>query len=235
MSRAVEVRRAGGTVRLYVGGVLASQWHPRRTLAGGYWDALATAPLLLARPCRSALVLGLGGGAVVSVLRRVSAPPRVVGVEADRTVLRRAAAAFPLRGPDLEVVVDDARSYLERGDERFDLVVDDVYEMAARGASRPARDDLGWFPALVRRASVDGAVAVNFIDEDALRGARPALSRALESHRTVVRFDFDRWQNVVVAAAREGDGLERYEAAFAGAVPGREARARGFCLTAFRP
>jgi SAM-dependent methyltransferase len=232
-SRAVEVRRAGGTRRLYVGEVLATQWHPKRTLAGGYWDALGTAALLSPAPCRTALVLGLGGGGVVHVLRRVARPRRIVGVETDRRVLAAARRAFPLRGDDLEVVVEDARRFLARSRERFDLVIDDVYEMAARRATRLGAE-AAWFSALARRVAPRGVLAVNFVDAEAFDAARRGPLRRLSGFPAAFRFDFDAWQNVVVAAVRAPSSVARYEAAFAAAVPGREARRRGFALTAFR-
>jgi hypothetical protein len=230
----IVVRRVGATRRLYVGGVLASQWNPGRTLAGGYWDALATAPFLSEAPCETALVLGLGGGAVVHVLRGTVRPRRVVGVEADARVLRAARAEFPLEGEDLVVEVGDAVARARRPGERFDLVVDDLYEMASSRADRPAAEGEAWFRALARRTSPGGVLAVNFVDEAAYERARPALARALRSFRTVARFDFDGWTNVVVGATRAPGGIERYEAAFCGAVPDREARARGFRSTPVR-
>jgi hypothetical protein len=217
-----------------VGGVLASQWNPRRALTGGYWDALGTAPLLARGPCRSALVLGLGAGAVVQALRRFVRPARIVGVEADPSVLRAGSAAFRLRGPDLRVVVGDARRVVEAGTRRFDLVVDDVYEMVARRADRPAGVGARWFAALARRVAPGGVLAVNFVDPAAFRAARPGLFGALRGFSGAFRFDFDRWHNVVVAATRGPGDVARYESAFAGAVPGREARGRGFHLTRLR-
>jgi hypothetical protein len=230
----IEIRRAGRTRRLYVGGVLASQWNPGRTLAGGYWDALATAAFLSPARCETALVLGLGGGAVVHVLRGTARPRRIVGVEADERVLHAAAEAFPLAGEDLVVEVGDAVDRALRPGERFDLVVDDLYEMAECRADRPAVEGERWFRALARRTSPRGVVAVNFVDEAAYARARRALGRAWASFGTVVRFDFDAWRNVVVAATREPGGIERHEAAFRGAVPDREARARGFRSTPVR-
>lgn len=81
-------------------------------------------PFAIARP-ETALVLGAGAGNDVAAARRAGVP-HVTAVEIDRRV-----AAFgidhhpedPYGQPGVELVVDDARSFLRSTDERFDLVL----------------------------------------------------------------------------------------------------------------
>lgn len=78
---------------------------------------------------RSVLVLGLGAGSAVHLLRRthrIAAP--IVAVELDPEVVRLARRHFGLdRWRDLEIVVDDAAQFVERDPRRFDLVIVDVF------------------------------------------------------------------------------------------------------------
>src|SRR5687768_8715219 len=77
-----QVRSAGQSRRLYVGGVLHTSYNPGRAWTGSAWDLLTLPALTLPkqRPFR-ALVLGLGGGAVVQLLRRHQPPASTVAVD----------------------------------------------------------------------------------------------------------------------------------------------------------
>jgi spermidine synthase len=91
----------------------------------GYWAAL----LPSVRP-RRALVLGLGGGTVVHLLRRRFGPIAAVGVEADAAVLALARAELGLEVAGLEVVQQDALAYVADCRERFDFICVDLFRGA---------------------------------------------------------------------------------------------------------
>jgi len=81
------------------------------------------------RPIRSVLVLGLGVGSVVHLLRRdhgVRAP--ITAVELDPVMVDVARRHFDLdRWSNLEVVIDDAVAWARASRARFDLVVVDLF------------------------------------------------------------------------------------------------------------
>lgn len=84
------------------------------------------------REIQSVLVLGLGAGSVVHILRRdcgVRAP--ITALEIDPVVVELARAQFGLgRWKNLEVVVADAVEWVESSQRRFDLVVVDLFHEA---------------------------------------------------------------------------------------------------------
>jgi len=92
-------------------------------------DAALGATSVRQRRPRSVLVLGLGAGSIVALLRGrhgVDAP--IVGVEHDAEVLRLAREHFGLgawRG--LEIVVADAAAFVAADVRQFDLVVVDLF------------------------------------------------------------------------------------------------------------
>lgn len=100
-------------------------------------DAALGAIFVRDRAPRSVLVLGLGAGSIVALLRRrhgVRAP--IVGVEHDPEVLRLAREHFGLGGwSDLEIVVADAAAFVARDARQFDLVVVDLFVDSAVPAS----------------------------------------------------------------------------------------------------
>ncbi len=123
--------RANGRRTLEVGGVTQSvavteaDVHPASGPAlgpdGGYWG------LLLSPHCpKHALLLGVGGGTVATLLARRCADTRITGVERDATVIAVARSEFGL---------DDLT--------RLTLVEADAFEWAARHAvTEPATYDL---------------------------------------------------------------------------------------------
>lgn len=166
-----EVRSAGYTRRLYTDGVFHSELNLRRVVTGGIWDLL-TLPALMPPPgtIRRALVLGVGGGAVLRQLLHFLAPQVLVGVELNPVHLRLARRFFGLRDRRFELVQADARRWLTayRGP-RFDLIVDDVFGEQDGEPVRAVAADRPWFETLLRHLSPDGVLAMNFISPAELR------------------------------------------------------------------
>jgi spermidine synthase len=85
-----------------------------------------------AREVRSVLVLGLGAGSVVHLLRRdcaLKAP--ITALEIDPVMVELARAHFALDSwPNLEVITADAVAWTARTERRFDLVVVDLFHEA---------------------------------------------------------------------------------------------------------
>ena len=77
-----QVRTAGRTRRLYTNGVFHSQYNPANPVTGHVWDLLMI-PAFFHAPdsVQRVLVLGVGGGAVIGLLRRFVSPAAVVGFE----------------------------------------------------------------------------------------------------------------------------------------------------------
>jgi spermidine synthase len=110
-----------GRLALFVDGVVQSVAAEGREVEG-YWAAL----LPSVRP-RRALVLGLGGGTVVHLLRRRFGELAVVGVDDDGEVLALARAELALEQPGLAVVEGDAFAYVAACRERFDYICVDLF------------------------------------------------------------------------------------------------------------
>jgi len=195
-----------GVRELYVDGTFASCYEPGQVATGSVWDALAAGITALPRRRRgSVLLLGLGGGSAARVARALAPRARIVGVEIDRSVLRLARRWFDLDALGIEVVIDDARAYLERCRRRFDAVLEDVFIGTGRDAVKPE-----WLPqpGLARaahRLSPHGILASNALDE------APAVSAAMRClFSSVVRIEIDDYDNQIFVGcsrALTGRGL----------------------------
>jgi spermidine synthase len=75
------------------------------------------------------LVLGLGGGSVISLLRKdyhLSMP--ITAVEIDAAVLELGAKYFEINSyQDLDIIHEDAFEYVKKSEQIYDLIIVDVY------------------------------------------------------------------------------------------------------------
>lgn len=107
---------------LRVGGVIQSI-HVDEGYAPDIWDAM-----IPRRRPQNALILGLGGGTIATLLTRRWGPLPIIGVECDPAVVWLARHEFGLAELDnVRVVVEDAFSYVRRCDELFDTICVDLY------------------------------------------------------------------------------------------------------------
>ncbi|HHJ17895.1 MAG TPA: oxidoreductase [Gammaproteobacteria bacterium] len=159
-----QVRHAGRSVRLYTNGVLHSQYNPGRPLTGSVWDLLFLPAFFYpAGHIRRVLVLGVGGGAVLQLLRRFIQPELLVGVELNSVHLSVARRFFALRGRDVQLVQADAVAWVKqyRGP-GFDLIIDDLFGDCDGEPQRAVHAGPRWIKSLLRCLSDDGALVCNF-------------------------------------------------------------------------
>ncbi|CAJ1446707.1 unnamed protein product [Effrenium voratum] len=136
--------------------------------AGGpsVWDALAVPVLALPMTRPRVLILGLGGGTVARLLRRLKPEAILVGVEMDGEVIAAAKEFFDLEALQVEVVHQDGLAFLREEKRHFDLIIDDIFVGYARNLRKPR-----WLPwpglRLARRRLRPGGLLVSNALEDA--------------------------------------------------------------------
>ncbi|MBX3024765.1 methyltransferase domain-containing protein [bacterium] len=179
----VRVQRTREGTFLFVDGSCASVWRPGRAITEGSWDLLAAPVLLVAGQAPRVLLLGVGGGTVIRVIRALRPAAAVTAIDLDREVLAVARRAFALDRLGATIVCAEADAYLRSlpAPARFDVVIDDIYERAGAAMRKPR----GW-PATLRRALArlrpGGVLVCNALDR---RDAR-ALARALRRPATAL-------------------------------------------------
>ncbi len=138
---------------LRVGGVIQSVAVDER-YTSDVWDAM-----LPRRQPASALILGLGGGAIAQLMTRRWGPLPIVGVELDPAVVWLARQEFGLDDlPHLTIVIADAFEWVARCDQTFDAICVDLYT-----AGKMAHGVLGaaFLRDLLRLLSPRGEVTFN--------------------------------------------------------------------------
>lgn len=123
------VEKGGERVLELNEGVAAhSLYDPSTVLTGGNWDLPLVLPSLLERPVRRVAILGNAGGTVARAYRRFYPEARIDGVEIDPEVTEVGERFFGLeQGPLLRVYDQDARPFLLRTEERYDIIHVDAY------------------------------------------------------------------------------------------------------------
>jgi hypothetical protein len=106
-----------------------------------WWKALEGVSV---PPRPTVLMIGLGGGTQIHLLRRISTPRRITVIERDTAIIEVAREWFDLeRIPRLEFICADARAALpglSRLQRRFDFIMEDAaYGLEVEGAVYLAR------------------------------------------------------------------------------------------------
>lgn len=126
----VQVVQNGPERDLYLneGIVKHSEWRPDTVLTGDEWDMFLAVPPLLDRLVRRVAILGNAGGTTARAFGVFYPAARVDGVEIDPAVTAAARRFMGLgRVRNLRVITADARPFLRRTHERYDLIVVDAY------------------------------------------------------------------------------------------------------------
>jgi spermidine synthase len=161
---------------LRVGGVIQSIGVDE-TYQTDIWDAM----LPQQRPA-SALILGLGGGTIATLLTQRFGPLPITGVELDPAVVWLARHEFGLGALEhLRIVVEDAFAFASRCRETYSFICVDLYT-----AGKMAHGVLGrrFLQDVARLLTPEGEVAVNlwrspYLDDQLRRIGRELLVREI--------------------------------------------------------
>jgi spermidine synthase len=124
------VERSDGRRLLHLneGVAVHSVWRPDSVLTGGVWDAFLALPPLLGRDLERVAILGNAAGTTARALDVYYPRASIDGVELDPAVSRVGRRFFGMDDlARLSVHDEDARPFLRRTDERYDLIVVDAY------------------------------------------------------------------------------------------------------------
>lgn len=129
---AVQVTRWGSRVSLYTGKrYLQSSYDPQRLPQGTVFDWYLVAPWLAGTfrgQVGRMLVLGLGAGAVVKLYNRAYQVESITGVEIDPLIIELGRQYFALNDANLQIVIGEAGSFLEKDSQKYDLILVDTFK-----------------------------------------------------------------------------------------------------------
>ena len=165
-----EVRSAGKSIRLYTDGVFHSQYNSRQILTGHVWDLLMIPAFFLPEhSVKRVLVLGVGGGAVLHMLRYFISPDNITGVELNPVHLQVARRFFDLKHTSIKLIEADAICWLkDYQGEKFDIIIDDLFTEKDGEPVPVANANRAWFLSMLKHLTKQGLIVRNFISKDDL-------------------------------------------------------------------
>jgi spermidine synthase len=157
----VQVVERGGARRLYLneGVAVHSLWRPDTVLTGGVWDAFLAVPVLLDRQPRRLAILGNAGGTVARAFASFWPDVQIDGAEIDPAVSKAGRDYLGMSDNlRLRVYDADARPFLRRTDQRYDLIYIDAYRQPYVPFYLATRE---FFRLVRERLAPGGIVALN--------------------------------------------------------------------------
>ena len=127
-ARVVEQPDGQRELELNEGQAVHSVYRPGTYLTDNIWDEYLVGPFaVLERPPAKIAILGNAAGTTARAYGRYFPDTEVHGVEIDAELSRLGREYFDMRNPRLRLFHEDARPYLRRTDERYDVIMVDAY------------------------------------------------------------------------------------------------------------
>lgn len=131
----IQVVQVGDETQLVLneGVGIHSIYNPHQLLTGGPWDYFMIAPYFNNPPftpsqVRKVAIIGLGAGTAVREFTAAYGPLPIDGVEIDGTIVDLARQYFHMNEPNLHVIVQDGRYFLQTTTQKYDVIGIDAYQ-----------------------------------------------------------------------------------------------------------
>jgi spermidine synthase/MFS family permease len=131
----IQVVRVGDELQLVLNEGLGihSIYNPNQILTQGPWDYFMVAPYFNKPPftqdqVHRVCVIGLGAGTIPHEMSAAYGPIPIDGVEIDGTIVDLARHYFHMNEPNLHVVVQDGRYFLQTTSQQYDVIGIDAYQ-----------------------------------------------------------------------------------------------------------
>jgi predicted membrane-bound spermidine synthase len=140
-----------------------SVYEQNSILTGAYWDYFLVAPYFNNPPytpvqLRRVAIIGLGAGTAARELTAAYGPIPIDGVEIDGTIIDLARQYFHMNEPNLHVLIQDGRSWLDTTSQQYDEIAIDAYQQPYVPFQFTTRE---FFQAVRNHLTPTGVVAVN--------------------------------------------------------------------------
>lgn len=135
---------------------------PDSLITKNYWDYFTVIPFY--KPTNKTLLLGVAGGNISALLHQYFPHMKITGVEIDPAIVDAAKKYFDLEQPNLEIKIDDARSFLHHTPNTYDLIIMDVYHDLNIPNHLSTKE---FFSLAKSKLNTHGTVAINVAHSDA--------------------------------------------------------------------
>jgi spermidine synthase len=171
------IRSLGFGTYLQVGGLTQS--------GGVVYDVWkSTLKQIKNKDIKSVLVLGLGGGSVVTLINKYFPKVKITGVDIDIKMVEMGRKYLGLNKLDLDIVIQDAFKFCLKDKNKYDLIVVDLY----RGDTFPKAFESAEFLDIIKKLLEDkGMIIFNRLYYGEKRREATKFGDLLEKHFLVVK------------------------------------------------
>jgi spermidine synthase len=164
----IQVVKNDGTYELVLneGQAIHSLYNPSQPVSGGEWQFFLPAPFFNRAPytpsdLKTVCVIGLGAGTIPrNIDDTFGTQAQIDGVELDPKIVQLGRQYFAMNEPNLHVIVNDGRYYLETTAKKYDFIAIDAYQQPYIPFQLTTRE----FFSLVRsHLTPQGVVAINVL------------------------------------------------------------------------
>lgn len=126
--RVIQQEDGDRVLELNEGQAMHSLYRPGTVLTGNYWDACLVLPFAVSgEPPRRMAILGNAAGTTARGYGKYFPTTKIDGVEIDGELAEVGRRFFDMSNPSLTTHTADARPWLRRTDESFDVILVDAY------------------------------------------------------------------------------------------------------------
>ncbi len=206
-ARVVQDPDGSRRLELNEGQAVHSVWYPDSYLTGDYWDEMLVLPFAARdRAPRSIAILGNAAGTTARAYGHYFPRTRIDAVEIDGELTDIGRRYFDLGSPRLHTHTADARPFLRRSEERYDVIVVDAYRqpyipfyLATKEFFELARD----------RLRPGGVVLINVGEPEGSDRVEQVLGATLAAVFPTVRRDPSESTNTVLIASEANASAAR--------------------------
>ena len=199
-----EVRTAGASVRLYTNGVLHSEYNHRKLITGSVWDLLFVPTLYrTAGSLKKVAVMGLGGGAVIHMLKTAYPEIEITAIDIDSVHIGVCKKYFGLSAQNIRYVHADARDWLRSNRSKYDVIVDDLFGHVDGETRRAIDIDTSWMQMVKKSLKARGLFIANFADAQELRKTSLQMKSKRLGFGYARRLYAQNCQNVIVVTGND--------------------------------
>jgi len=191
-----------------------SIYNPHSILTQGYWDDFLIAPYFNKPPftqneVRRVGLIGLGGGTAAREFTAAYGPIPIDGVEIDGTIVDLGRQYFHMTEPNLHVVVQDGRYYLQTTPQKYDVLCIDTYQQPYVPFQFTTQE---FFQTVRDHLTPTGVVAVNAGRTSSDYRLVEALAQTMHSvFPNVYIIDTERFTNSVIIGTNAPTSLANYQ------------------------
>jgi predicted membrane-bound spermidine synthase len=217
----IQVVQVGDETQLIMneGVGIHSIYNPHSILTQGYWDNFLVAPYFNNPPFTQSQVhrvglIGLGGGTAAREFTAAYGPIPIDGVEIDSTIVDLGRQYFHMTEPNLHVIIQDGRYYLQTTSQKYDVICIDTYQQPYVPFQFTTRE---FFQTVRDHLTPTGVVAVNAGRTSTDYRLVEALAQTMHSvFPNVYIIDTERFTNSLVIGTNATTSLANFSINTAG-------------------